>query len=191
MRHQANKRYNLLKHSHSYLQNNHHGGNIEILQKIYHKSYLGFKWSLCFNCVFVTFPCGILGQERYLIVSIPDRCNLSYFGMVGDIRDQLKFRYHGNIAAILKCFKQHFILNNTFWLSQTLVGGYGEHGVLELTFWLCSGILYGSRFQILQISSKKHVVFNSAFVEGICAKWMWNFAQEYMATMVAILKFLK
>ena len=25
-----------------------------------------------FNCVFVTFPCGILGQVRYLIVSIPD-----------------------------------------------------------------------------------------------------------------------
>ena len=25
-----------------------------------------------FNCVFVTFPCGILGQLWYLIVSIPD-----------------------------------------------------------------------------------------------------------------------
>ena len=25
-----------------------------------------------FNCVFVTFPCGILGQVWYLIVSIPD-----------------------------------------------------------------------------------------------------------------------
>ena len=24
-----------------------------------------------FNCVFVTFPCGITGQVRYLIVSIP------------------------------------------------------------------------------------------------------------------------
>ena len=32
-----------------------------------------------FNCVFVTFPCGILGQMRYLIVSIPDLCCLSYF----------------------------------------------------------------------------------------------------------------
>ena len=30
-----------------------------------------------FNYVFVTFPCGILGQERYLILSIPD---ISYFG---------------------------------------------------------------------------------------------------------------
>ena len=33
------------------------------------------------NCVFVTFPCGILGQVCYLIVSIPDLCGLkkSYF----------------------------------------------------------------------------------------------------------------
>ena len=32
-----------------------------------------------FNCVFVTFPCGILGQVWYLIVSILDLCNLSFF----------------------------------------------------------------------------------------------------------------
>ena len=31
-----------------------------------------------FNC-FVTFPCGILGQLWYLVVSIPDLCRLSYF----------------------------------------------------------------------------------------------------------------
>ena len=31
-----------------------------------------------FNYVFVTFPCGILGQVWYLIVSIPDLCRLSY-----------------------------------------------------------------------------------------------------------------
>ena len=35
---------------------------------------------LMFNCVFVTFPCGLLGQAWYLIVSIPDLCHLSYFG---------------------------------------------------------------------------------------------------------------
>ena len=29
--------------------------------------------------VFVTFPCGILGQVWYLIVSFPDLCHLSYF----------------------------------------------------------------------------------------------------------------
>ena len=32
-----------------------------------------------FSCVFVTFPCGILGQVWYLVVSIPDICHLSYF----------------------------------------------------------------------------------------------------------------
>ena len=30
-------------------------------------------------CDFVTFPCGILGQVWYLIVSIPYLCRLSYF----------------------------------------------------------------------------------------------------------------
>ena len=30
------------------------------------------------NCIFVTFLCGILGQVRYLIVSFPDLCLLSY-----------------------------------------------------------------------------------------------------------------
>ena len=29
---------------------------------------------------FVTFPCGVLGQVWYFIVSIPDLCLLSYFG---------------------------------------------------------------------------------------------------------------
>ena len=32
-----------------------------------------------FNCVFITFTCGILGQMWCLIVSIPDLCRLSYF----------------------------------------------------------------------------------------------------------------
>ena len=39
-------------------------------------SWLPFVMS---NCVFVTFPCGILGQVWYLIVSIPDLCLISYF----------------------------------------------------------------------------------------------------------------
>ena len=34
------------------------------------------------NCVFVTFPCGILGQVWYLIVSIPDLCPLSDFSLL-------------------------------------------------------------------------------------------------------------
>ena len=33
-------------------------------------------------CIFVTFPCGILGQVWYLIVSFPDLCHLSYYDHV-------------------------------------------------------------------------------------------------------------
>ena len=32
-----------------------------------------------FIVFFLTFPCGILGQAWYLIVSFPDLCRLSYF----------------------------------------------------------------------------------------------------------------
>ena len=32
-----------------------------------------------FNCVFATFPCGILGQVWYLIVSIPELCQQHEF----------------------------------------------------------------------------------------------------------------
>ena len=31
-----------------------------------------------FNCVFITFPCGILGQVWYLIVLFPDLRRISY-----------------------------------------------------------------------------------------------------------------
>ena len=40
-----------------------------------------------FNCVFVTFPCGILGQVWYLIISNPDLCRLSYFLVIVSIPD--------------------------------------------------------------------------------------------------------
>ena len=30
-------------------------------------------------CIFVTYPCGILGQVWYLIVLFPDLCHLSFF----------------------------------------------------------------------------------------------------------------
>ena len=38
-------------------------------------SWLSFVVSYC---KFVTFPIGILGQVRYLIISIPDLCTLTY-----------------------------------------------------------------------------------------------------------------
>ena len=42
-------------------------------------SSLGVVLFVMYNCDFVTFPCGILGQVWYLIVLIPDLCRLSYF----------------------------------------------------------------------------------------------------------------
>ena len=33
------------------------------------------------HCIFVIFPCGILSQVWYLIVSFHDLCLLSYFGI--------------------------------------------------------------------------------------------------------------
>ena len=43
------------------------------------KGLTSWLFFVMFNCVIVTFPCGILGQVWYLIVSIPDLCHLSYF----------------------------------------------------------------------------------------------------------------
>ena len=38
-----------------------------------------------FNCAFASFSCGILGQVRYLILSIPNLCRLSYFQSFIDV----------------------------------------------------------------------------------------------------------
>ena len=42
------------------------------------KGLTSWLWFVMFKCVFVTFPCGILGQVWYLIVLILDLCHLSY-----------------------------------------------------------------------------------------------------------------
>ena len=39
---------------------------------------LALLYVMGFFCVFVTFPCDVLGQVWYLVVSIPDLCLLSY-----------------------------------------------------------------------------------------------------------------
>ena len=55
------------------------------------KALTYWPFFLMFNCVFVTFPCGILCQVWYLIVSIPDLCRLSYLEtIVGDARRKSK-----------------------------------------------------------------------------------------------------
>ena len=42
-------------------------------------AYLLALLCVMFSCMFVTFPCGVLGQVSYLIVSLPDFCLLTYF----------------------------------------------------------------------------------------------------------------
>ena len=54
-----------------------------------------------FYCVFVTFPCGVLGQLWCLIVSIPDLCLFSYLD-----EDYFRlFTFNRNIyqIALFKC----------------------------------------------------------------------------------------
>ena len=46
-------------------------------------SWLSF---VMFNCVFVTIPCSLLGHVWYLIVSIPDICQHSYFPKVKTLK---------------------------------------------------------------------------------------------------------
>ena len=42
------------------------------------KGLISWLLFVMFNCVFITFPCGILGQVWYLIISFPNFCRLSY-----------------------------------------------------------------------------------------------------------------
>ena len=42
------------------------------------KGYLLALLRVMFDCVFVTVPCGVLGQVWCLIVLIPDLCLLSF-----------------------------------------------------------------------------------------------------------------
>ena len=46
------------------------------------KGLTSWLLSVMFNCVFVSFPCGIIGQVWYLIVLIHDICQLSYFDIL-------------------------------------------------------------------------------------------------------------
>ena len=46
------------------------------------KRLISWLLLVMFNCVFVIFQYGILGQVKYLTVSIPDLCRLSYLMMV-------------------------------------------------------------------------------------------------------------
>ena len=47
-------------------------------------------------CIFVTFPCGILGQVWYLIASFPDLCHLSYF-LINVSSMYIQSQFSGNV----------------------------------------------------------------------------------------------
>ena len=52
---------------------------IAALQSPAGKELISWLFFVIFNCVIVTFPCGILGQVWYLIVLIHILCHFSYF----------------------------------------------------------------------------------------------------------------
>ena len=78
-------------------------------------SWLSF---VMFNCVFVTFPCGIFGMVWNLIVSIPDFCQLSYFQAMAtcpyghscqrDFKYKRSPHYVNNLKQLKLCVPQPF-----------------------------------------------------------------------------------
>ena len=75
------------------------------------------------NCVFVTFPCGILGQVWYLIVSILDLCRLPYFHVFDFVFNPIDFHviFHCvrkfipfHLSNMGESF-QNLFLNSGFW----------------------------------------------------------------------------
>ena len=52
--------------------------------------------------IFLSLPCGILGQVWYLIVSFPDLCLLSYFYRYHKIRKAFSEFYHRHSELIIK-----------------------------------------------------------------------------------------
>ena len=52
-----------------------------------------------FYCIFVTFPCGILGQVWYLIISFADLSRLSY----------LVYKFKRIVVSIILLIKKHTV----------------------------------------------------------------------------------
>ena len=68
-----------------------------------------------FNCDFVTFPCGILCQVWYMIVTIPDLCHLSYFENVLTISTKTRLFISDFCPLYLNVSQAHkTVLNRQF-----------------------------------------------------------------------------
>ena len=83
------------------------------------KELISWLLFVMFNCVFVTFPCGILGQVWYLIVSFPDLCRHSYLDIftgqicalvAAVVKTQRVFSAHG---CFLACVKLESLFNKS------------------------------------------------------------------------------
>ena len=70
------------------------------------KQLISWLLSVMFNCVFVNFPCGILGQVWYLIVSIPDLCHLSYLDIIRCSEQKTKVLIRHNYFILLSLQKK-------------------------------------------------------------------------------------
>ena len=72
-----------------------------------------------FNCDFVTFPCGIMGQVLCLIVSFPDLYHLSYFRILFIRRKHyepgLDWRQPGVCQPLQKTNVVTGKTNNVYW----------------------------------------------------------------------------
>ena len=65
-----------------------------------------------FNYVFVTFPCGILGQVWYLTVSIPDLCHKPYQYLRNVFGKLISFR-RLQILFFVAVFQSHLLCLNS------------------------------------------------------------------------------
>ena len=101
-------------------------------------------------CIFVTFPCDILGQVWYLIASFPDLCRLSYFSFYTFDFDQVCGRLHGLIRANISDYLLLMLLYPLIVWIWSLTGA--DPGFLERVF-VCINV-WGFALLILSHFSK-------------------------------------
>ena len=75
---------------------------------------------LCF-LVFVTFPCGVLGQVWYLIVLFPDLCRLSYFVHMRLYQNSMCWPYKYVKIILGMCWCLVFVVTHLTLCCKTLI----------------------------------------------------------------------
>ena len=82
---------------------------------------------MIFFCIFVIFPCGILGQMWYLIVSFPGLCRLSYLNMDCPILKKYNALVTGNMRSRRSVGQFREMISTTSNLTMTQINGYGRY----------------------------------------------------------------